>query len=64
MRSIVGARAFHGNPYDGHTLHEQLEQATILMQGRKMKQQNRVYVVDHDMWSRHYENDRFLCELH
>ncbi|MCT0224376.1 transposase [Synechococcus sp. CS-1328] len=30
---IVGARAFHGNPYDGHTLHEQLEQATILMQG-------------------------------
>jgi IS5 family transposase len=29
---IVGARAFHGNPYDGHTLHEQLEQAAILMQ--------------------------------
>lgn len=29
---IVGARAFHGNPYDGHTLNEQLEQATILMQ--------------------------------
>ena len=29
---IVGARAFHGNPYDGHTLTEQLEQATILMQ--------------------------------
>lgn len=29
---IVGARAFHGNPYDGHTLREQLEQAAILMQ--------------------------------
>lgn len=29
---IVGARAFHGNPYDGHTLAEQLEQASILMQ--------------------------------
>ncbi|WP_341647269.1 IS5 family transposase [Thauera sp. SDU_THAU2] len=29
---IVGARAFHGNPYDGHTLREQLEQASILMQ--------------------------------
>jgi IS5 family transposase len=29
---IVGARAFHGNPYDGHTLNEQLEQAAILMQ--------------------------------
>jgi IS5 family transposase len=28
---IVDARAFHGNPYDGHTLSEQLEQATILM---------------------------------
>jgi IS5 family transposase len=29
---IVGARAFHGNPYDGHTLNAQLEQAAILMQ--------------------------------
>ena len=29
---IVGARAFPGNPYDGHTLTEQIEQATILMQ--------------------------------
>lgn len=29
---IVGARAFHHNPYDGHTLGSQLEQATILMQ--------------------------------
>jgi len=29
---IVGARAFHRNPYDGHTLNSQLEQATILMQ--------------------------------
>ncbi len=30
---IVGARSFAGNPYDGHTLNEQLEQAGILMQG-------------------------------
>lgn len=29
---IVGARTFAGNPYDGHTLNEQLEQVTILMQ--------------------------------
>ena len=29
---IVGARSFAGKPYDGHTLYEQLEQATILMQ--------------------------------
>lgn len=29
---IVGARAFHDNPYDGQTLSEQLEQATMLMQ--------------------------------
>lgn len=34
---IVGARAFHGNPYDGHTLAEQLEQATILMQDTQVK---------------------------
>ncbi|MCK9513423.1 MAG: IS5 family transposase [Pigmentiphaga sp.] len=29
---IVGARAFPGNPYDGHTLAEQLQQAGILLQ--------------------------------
>lgn len=29
---VVGAKAFHGNPYDGHTLNAQLEQAAILMQ--------------------------------
>ena len=34
---IVGARAFHGNPYAGHTLSEQLEQATILMQDSQLK---------------------------
>ena len=34
---IVGARAFHGNPYSGHTLTEQLEQATILMQDSNAK---------------------------
>jgi len=34
---VVGARAFHGNPYDGHTLYEQLEQATILTQDSAVK---------------------------
>jgi IS5 family transposase len=34
---IVGARAFEGNPYDGHTLAEQVEQATILMQDTGVK---------------------------
>lgn len=29
---IVGARSYAGNPYDGHTLYEQIEQSTILMQ--------------------------------
>jgi IS5 family transposase len=29
---IVGARALSGEPYDGHTLQEQIEQAGILMQ--------------------------------
>ena len=37
---MVGARSFTGNPYDGHTLNEQLEQATILTEdtGAKPKQ--------------------------
>ena len=34
---IVGARTFAGNPYDGHTLREQLEQAAILMQDSQIK---------------------------
>ncbi len=34
---IVGARSFPGNPYDGHTMHEQIEQSTILMQGLGVK---------------------------
>lgn len=34
---IAGARAFHGNPYDVHTLNEQQEQATILMQDSAVK---------------------------
>ena len=34
---IVGARAFPGNPYDGHTLSEQVEQASILMQALDTK---------------------------
>jgi IS5 family transposase len=34
---IVGAKAFAGNPYDGHTLNAQLEQASILMQDNKTK---------------------------
>jgi len=29
---IIGARAFSGNPYDGHTLAEQLEQSSVLLQ--------------------------------
>ena len=40
---IVGARAFHCNPYDGHTLDSQLEQATILMQDCAL-QPNKVFV--------------------
>jgi len=50
---IVGARAFHGNPYDGHTLSAQLEQASILLQDTGAKPDT-VFVdlgyrgVDHD----------------
>ena len=37
---MVGARTFAGNPFDGHTLAQQLEQTTNLLQdlGRKPKQ--------------------------
>jgi transposase, IS5 family len=34
---IVGARAFCSNSYNGHTLNEQLEQASILMQDSRSK---------------------------
>jgi transposase, IS5 family len=30
---LVGARSFLRNPYDGYTMHEQIEQSAILMQG-------------------------------
>ena len=29
---MVGARTFHGNPYDGRILSQQLEQTTILLE--------------------------------
>ena len=32
---MVGARTFPGNPFDGHTLAQQLEQTTNLLQDRK-----------------------------
>jgi hypothetical protein len=36
---MVGARTFPGNPFDGHTLAQQLEQTSNLLQdlGRKPK---------------------------
>lgn len=34
---VVGARAFHGNPFDGHTLASQMEQAAILMQDNRVQ---------------------------
>ena len=40
---IVGARSFPNNPFDGHTLAEQIEQATILMQDTGITPQT-VYV--------------------
>ena len=33
----MGARSFPGNPYDGHTMHEQIEQSAFLMQGMGVK---------------------------
>lgn len=34
---MVGARAFTGRPLDGHTVHEQIEQAIALMQDIDVK---------------------------
>jgi IS5 family transposase len=34
---IVSARSFHGNPYDGHMMHDQIEQSAVLMQGLGVK---------------------------
>ena len=47
---IVGAKAFHGNPYDGHTLAEQLEQATILMQACQAKPQTAFIDLGYRAW--------------
>jgi IS5 family transposase len=43
---IVGARAFPGNPYDGHTLAEQLEQSSILLQDLPGTPQPKTILVD------------------
>ncbi|SOE74753.1 Transposase DDE domain-containing protein [Burkholderia sp. OK233] len=43
---IVGARAFPGNPYDGHTLAEQLEQTIILLQDVPQQPQPKTVLVD------------------
>jgi IS5 family transposase len=43
---IVGARAFPGNPYDGHTLAEQLEQSSILLQDLPGAPQPKTVLVD------------------
>ncbi|WP_408182010.1 IS5 family transposase [Paraburkholderia dipogonis] len=43
---IVGARAFPGNPYDGHTLAEQLEQSSILLQDLPGTPQPKTVLVD------------------
>jgi IS5 family transposase len=34
---IVGARSFPGKMYNGHTMHEQIEQSAIFMQGMGVK---------------------------
>lgn len=53
---IVGARSFPGNPYDGHTLGQQLEQTNTLLQDIGVKPQTAVvdlgfrgWDVEHDI---------------
>ena len=43
---VVGCRTFPGNPYDGHTLEEQVEQTTILLQDIPQSPQPKRVLVD------------------
>lgn len=56
---IVGARSFVGNPYDGHTLYEQIEQSTILMQDLGVRPQT-VYT---DLGYRGVDKDNPTIEI-
>jgi IS5 family transposase len=56
---IVGARSFPGNPYDGHTMHEQIEQSAILMQGLGVKPE----VVYADLGYRGVDKDNPAIEI-
>ena len=56
---IVGARSFPGNPYDGHTMHEQIEQSAILMQGLGVKPE----VVYADLGYRGVDKDNPQIEI-
>jgi IS5 family transposase len=56
---IVGARSFAGNPYDGHTMHEQIEQSAILMQGLGVKPE----VVYADLGYRGVDKDNPQIEI-
>lgn len=42
----MGARSFPGNPYDGHTLHGQLEQTAILLEALPDSLRQKTAVVD------------------
>ncbi len=56
---IVGASSFPGNPYDGHTMHEQIEQSAILMQGLGVKPE----VVYADLGYRGVDKDNPAIEI-
>lgn len=56
---IVGARSFAGNPYDGHTMHKQIEQSTILMQALGVKPE----VVYADLGYRGVDKDKPDIEI-
>jgi len=56
---IAGARSFPGNPYDGRTLHEQIEQSAMLMQGFGVKPE----VVYADLGYRGVDKDNPSVEI-
>jgi IS5 family transposase len=44
---IVGARALHGNPYDGHTLGDALQQVDLGYRGHGVEAESMIHVVPH-----------------
>lgn len=59
---VVGARSFTGNPYDGHTLAEQLEQVRILTEDTGADPKQVVVDLGSGAWMRPTQASRSFIE--